>query len=554
MPSFAYRMVYASDSIFAQASRLQSVIRILRTSLFRLSRVRKFTPWLPTVASGVFALILIASVWQQRLDHLRTELQTELSSLAGDWSLNAQYRLMDLRQSLVGVRAMVSALGSVSDAEWQRFVRELDFAHHHPEVLDVGFALRVSPGQLEEHTGRVQASGWPDYAVHPPLQDHAFASPVVRYTPLSAPPNGVTTNVIGSNLSAETQWVTRLSEVLEAKQTRLLPCDGLPLPTFPSTGDCMLLLEPLEVPNAIRSPKTGALENIQGWMFIRIGINPMQLALSERVAKPYAASMSLHPPTSSGSSEALADALQVELKLYELPVWLDVRYTEPLVGLHSVGTGEVVSAFLVGCLVILATVFSTKTRLQAKRLARLARKIKASEENYRYLATHDPLTHAANRTQLLLRLESLNREAIRYQHRYGLIYFDLDKFKQVNDSLGHQAGDHLLLAVVDRVRRVLRESDLLARNGGDEFVVLLPQVPSEDTVYQVATKIRDELVKPFRIGEHDVQIGSSLGVALAPAMGVNHIDSLIQLADQRMYDAKKAGGNQVVGSGSVLES
>jgi diguanylate cyclase (GGDEF)-like protein len=519
--------------------------------VFRFSRIRKFTPWLPTVASGVFAVVLVASVWHQRLDHLRAELHTELSSLAGDWSSTAQYRLMDLRQSLVGVRALVGALGSVSDAEWQRFVRELDLSHHRPEVLDVGFALRVAASQVEEHTRRVRASGWSQYAVQPLPSEHEFAIPVVRYTPLVQQPIVNSDGPLGHNLATTDKWADQLRLVLLAKQTRLLPCDGLPLPHSPSADGCLVLIEPLEIPGAYRNPTTGVMEDIQGWMFMRISLDQMQAALAARVAKPYAASMTIQKPVIATTASDMAETLQQELKLYDLPVWLEVRFTEPLVGMRTVGTGEIVSAFLVGCLVILATVFSTKTRLQSRRLARLARKIKASEENYRYLATHDPLTHAANRTQLLLRLEALNREAIRYQHRFGLIYFDLDKFKQVNDNLGHQAGDQLLLAVVDRVRTVLRDSDLLARNGGDEFVVLLPQVPSEDTVVQVATKIRDALVKPFEIGGHLIQIGSSLGVVISTISGVENIDVLIQLADQRMYDAKRAGGNRVVGSGEL---
>jgi diguanylate cyclase (GGDEF)-like protein/PAS domain S-box-containing protein len=163
-------------------------------------------------------------------------------------------------------------------------------------------------------------------------------------------------------------------------------------------------------------------------------------------------------------------------------------------------------------------------------------------ENIRRIAHHDSLTGLPNRLLFNDRLTQLLSLAKRDSRQFALLNIDLDKFKPVNDSYGHAVGDELLKAVATRIRQRVRESDTVARVGGDEFVVILPQVATREGAQTVAQKIVAAMATPFELGSQRlaVQIGASIGVAIYPADG-SDADSLIKSADEAMYGAKRAG-------------
>jgi len=170
---------------------------------------------------------------------------------------------------------------------------------------------------------------------------------------------------------------------------------------------------------------------------------------------------------------------------------------------------------------------------------------KAAEGRMRHLALHDALTDLPNRALLAERLSHAIAGVRRDKLCLGLIYFDLDKFKPVNDSHGHEVGDWLLKSVASRVIDCVRESDTVARIGGDEFVVLLPRLEKAKDAFAVAEKIRSTLEKPFIFAEISFEISASIGVAIYPEHGEDDI-ILTRNADTAMYQAKKNGRNQVV--------
>lgn len=163
----------------------------------------------------------------------------------------------------------------------------------------------------------------------------------------------------------------------------------------------------------------------------------------------------------------------------------------------------------------------------------------------RELAFYDPLTSLPNRRLALERLSQQVVRARRAKTRLGLLFIDLDKFKPINDELGHEVGDWLLQAVAQRIQGCLRASDTAARMGGDEFVVLLPDLPNSDAAVGVAEKIRHALAQEF-VTEQGMVLGisSSIGVALYPDHGTTEKD-LLRLGDEAMYQAKKSGRNAV---------
>jgi diguanylate cyclase (GGDEF)-like protein/PAS domain S-box-containing protein len=169
---------------------------------------------------------------------------------------------------------------------------------------------------------------------------------------------------------------------------------------------------------------------------------------------------------------------------------------------------------------------------------------KAMENKMRYMANYDALTDLPNRSLVFDRLHQAIAAAKRRHARMALMYLDLDQFKPINDTLGHEIGDLLLQEVAQRLRDCVRESDTVGRMGGDEFVVVLPSYETLHDVMQAADKIRLRLNQPFTAANRDLRVSSSIGIALYPEHGEDG-NKLLKRADAAMYDAKEGGGNRV---------
>ena len=162
------------------------------------------------------------------------------------------------------------------------------------------------------------------------------------------------------------------------------------------------------------------------------------------------------------------------------------------------------------------------------------------------LAHQDSLTGLANRAGLSLEAERLITLAGRSRspQQIGVIYMDLDRFKQVNDTLGHEVGDRLLQVVADRLRTSVREGDCVARLGGDEFVLLLPEVHGETDVAAIAEKLRQQVQQPIAFEDNDLLVTTSMGVSLFPRDG-GDLTTLLRCADSALYEAKAEGRDTV---------
>lgn len=168
--------------------------------------------------------------------------------------------------------------------------------------------------------------------------------------------------------------------------------------------------------------------------------------------------------------------------------------------------------------------------------------VKRSEEELNRLAYHDPLTGLPNRLLLLDRISHAIRRATRSGGRFALLFIDLDRFKTINDNLGHQVGDELLKAVADRIRKRLRAEDTLSRLGGDEFILLMEDIPNEQQAALLARDLLALLSQPHHISGHDLFLSASIGISLHPEDG-GDAETLIKHADTAMYRAKQGGRN-----------
>lgn len=167
---------------------------------------------------------------------------------------------------------------------------------------------------------------------------------------------------------------------------------------------------------------------------------------------------------------------------------------------------------------------------------------KAFEEKLTHLAFHDTLTQIPNRRLFMDRLNQAIKEAERYERKMAVMFMDMDRFKKINDNLGHDVGDELLKQFAQRVAKCIRESDTLARLGGDEFTVLLPEIQEEQNAIHIAKRILSSLQEPWIIGKHIFHTTSSIGIAFYPADGINTRD-LLKHADKALYMAKEDGRN-----------
>lgn len=175
------------------------------------------------------------------------------------------------------------------------------------------------------------------------------------------------------------------------------------------------------------------------------------------------------------------------------------------------------------------------------RSMRYAIERKRSETRLAYLAHHDQLTGLANRVRFRERLSRALVRAERSEQAVAVLFLDLDRFKQINDTLGHEVGDQLLVQVAERLRRAVRSFETVARLGGDEFVVVLEDIVGPQPAEVVARRILTAMEPPFRLGAADRRVSTSIGVAVSESGEA--LDRLLERADEAMYRAKRAGRN-----------
>ncbi len=167
---------------------------------------------------------------------------------------------------------------------------------------------------------------------------------------------------------------------------------------------------------------------------------------------------------------------------------------------------------------------------------------KKQEEELYYRANYDHLTGLVKRALLSKYLREAIEEAVTNHCKAAVFFIDLDKFKRVNDSMGHSVGDELLKVAANRLGSCIRGNDVLARSGGDEFLIVLADIFDHEEIVIVAERILDKFSRPFHLDGEDVFVGTSIGIAISPEDGKEVLE-LINKADQAMYQVKTSGGN-----------
>ncbi len=268
--------------------------------------------------------------------------------------------------------------------------------------------------------------------------------------------------------------------------------------------------------------------------------------------------VALHYAAPKGADPALLAALDARLaslkatpgSLYyqSLQRWLGEKKTAQLPHWMRWFLAGLGAAFLLALLLALVLRHQVKARTSElkRRTEELAQEVserRDAQERLNQLAYFDTLTGLPNRTALHERLEAAMVDADTRGRRIGVLLVDLDRFKTVNDSLGHGVGDRLLKAVAARLRSRLRGEDVINRFGGDEFVVVLPHLHEPGSAIQVAERLLHSLVEPLDLGTTEVYMSASIGIAVYPDDAPG-LESLLKSADAAMYQAKSEGGNR----------
>lgn len=205
---------------------------------------------------------------------------------------------------------------------------------------------------------------------------------------------------------------------------------------------------------------------------------------------------------------------------------------------HSFGNNSLLLAYKER-LIIPAVFFIWMAVWGALVLNNLVKQILIRKEAAEYLALHDPLTNLANRNLFNDKLNEVFLYSVRHQLSFCVAIVDLDRFKHINDTYGHNVGDELLKQVAARFKQIVRNYDIVARLGGDEFIILLPDSDKEKGI-EIYERIYQELIKPYSILNNELTIGVSLGISVFPEHAQDTFE-LIRLADKAMYVAKNSG-------------
>ena len=513
--------------------------------------------WIPASVAIVLAMCIAVFVWNQRQDRLRNDLQADFSFESRELAVRLQERMRAHKQVLRGVRAALSTMGVPSRVGWTRYVANQFLDVDFPGMQGLGYAARIPTSDVSIHEARMKANGYPGYAVAGAGSLSKSLAPVVRLAP-DSPPN---LHLLGVDLLNQEGIRSVLSDSAEQAGTLLSAPVWLRVPGADISQPLVFMVQPIFAPHhdsadAKASHNTSRSAYKDGWVFavfrapqlIRatLGELPPGMHLrvfSDRSLDSSALIFESRPLATQNWGKERLLSVTTDLEL-DGQTWTLVFEGFPRTYLRNGSFNwEFFSILAICALFGLSAVLITLTRSASRKLLGMTGELQISNDRYQFLATHDALTQLANRVLFQSRLDITLAEAARYQRRFALIYIDLDKFKPVNDLHGHEVGDALLKAVALRLMGLLRESDLLARRGGDEFVILLPSIGDAQAVQPVAHKICSELSKPFELDGVFVEIGASLGIVTYPVDGDN-AEQLIVEADRRMYQAKQAGGNQ----------
>ena len=462
-------------------------------------------------------------------------------------------RLAAAEQVLRGVQGLLMASDRVDAAAFSMYVESLNLGVDFAGLLGVGRLELVAAQRKAAHVAAMRGRGLPGYDIRPG-GERALYAPVVQLEPAQ----GRNLEVPGLDPYAYPERRLALDTARDSGRAAITAKLGeTDTPLQPSFA----MYLPVYRHGLHHATVAQRRARLSGWVAAPFRIDELMASLYG--SRPRGLHAQLYdgvamraqdlmydsggPPHAAGAAPPDAiEYMQVAGRTWTLAAHL---HSDALADPERSDNARWIAAAGVAFSVLLSllTWSLTTGRTRARAMAeRMTQELSASEARFRHLAQYDELTQLPNRALFNDRLKLAVAHARRDHTRLALLFIDLDRFKPVNDAFGHRVGDMLLRAVAQRMVACVRQSDTVARIGGDEFVVLLPLVRDDPDALGVAEKIRLAIHHPFELeGGPRVDISSSTGVAFYPEHGTDEL-ALAAHADRAMYQAKQAGRNTVV--------
>jgi diguanylate cyclase (GGDEF)-like protein len=514
-----------------------------------ISASRAGPNWAAWVAGAVgvlltFAAAYTAARWERRATW------TEFEGVAATQLIEMQNGVNEYLGRLVTLRTLFeSANEEVTRSEFEVFGSRL--FEDHPGVLRVSWLPKVYRKERSEFEASAISDGIPGYHFKSLAAERIFVAPDEEfYFPILYSTEPKTSSVYGMDYSTDpVRWATleraRDTDAVAVMPTRLFKDDS---------GDHgVLVVVPVYVKGTSRATVADRRRNLTGFVVGMFDIAPLLKSIRTTSAESAAVILTAFPPTLNRNEQpkpdysSISSASLAVRALARGPYWSGVlrigdanwqvkgipatgghltpRYDRPLTVLAS---GWAVTIFLF--------VYLGMASRNSRELALANRRVLE-------LAQTDILTGLPNRAFFLEQLKQAGSDQRDLCGVFSVLMLDLDRFKNVNDSLGHAAGDALLRQVAVRLRSALREDDVLARLGGDEFALILTGDPDQRAhAMDLASRLSRLIAEPFDLPGHQVEIGTSIGVALAPEHGDDR-EQLLKKADLALYRSKSAGRN-----------
>lgn len=490
----------------------------------------------------VLALIVTYSVWKNANQIAQQTLLYNFEFRVKESNDRIQQRMRIYEQVLRAVVGLFRASDKVSRRDFRLFVETLGLPQNYPGIQGLGYSVVVRPGERERHIAQVRNEGFPEYTIKPNNPRDVYTS-IVYLEPLT----GRNLRAFGFDMYSEP---VRRAAMEYARDTGSTGTSGKVILIQEGEGEIQfgfLIYLPVYRNNAEHDTLEARRANLMGWVYAPFRMDDFMHGLNGQHAgdldiEIYDESVSdasrmydREPSVNAASKDRklksihqlVAGSRTWTVATTALPAFEEkMRNDRPQLVLQA---GISISLMLA----LLIWLF----------LDDRARTMHAANQAMQ-LALYDTLTGLPNRKLLEERITQALANAKRHQNHVALLFIDLDKFKPVNDNFGHAYGDLLLKEVAKRLHHCMRASDTASRLGGDEFVALLAEVEGMTAANTVATKILNQLTKPYDIAGHVFDISASIGVALYPEHASDG-KGLMKAADLAMYDAKNSGRSTV---------
>ncbi len=520
-------------SVFFRA-RIDELVQLLDKVI--ISKAGRHIP-AAIFAASVFSTI---SLWNKEYQSITQNLSDQLDKQLVEAIYPIQWRIKAYEQILLWIHGLFDSSKTVTREEFKSYTESLRLEKNFPEIPGISISYKVSRENLEEHIKMVRSEWFLDYGKQFDLNQKYFA-PVVYIEPFS----WKNLNAFGyDNFSNQTR-----KAIMEWVQDQDEPALSHPVCLIQEKGGKMnssfLMFHSLYGKNVSHIRDIERKRNLFGWSAIAFRFPD----LISQVSNNQFSNIDLRIYDGKKEDENMLLFNSVTQEKSQPRFWIKKIKTLNISGrdwtfvVRSTGEFEnsmhyqerlnnVIywwgTAFLWAFLSYL--IISTRRDSLDK--------IKKITE----LATHDALTNLPNRMGFLNGLKSMMAHANRNNKSVALMFIDLDKFKYVNDTYGHQVGDELLIEVASRMKKCVRTEDIIGRPGGDEFLMALSDVKNSDSASGVAVKIISSLAEPFDIQWHEIYIGSSIGISMYPD-DADNIGNLQMYADMAMYSVKQHGRN-----------